>query len=74
MSQGTDVVVVSTVGIDTGKHTLHLIGLNDEGTIVLREKLACSRIGARECTAAPDRLRSWYGNALCGARADRARS
>ncbi len=27
------------IGIDTGKNTLHLIGLNDQGTIVLREKL-----------------------------------
>jgi hypothetical protein len=26
--------------IDTGKNTLHLIGLDDQGAIVLREKIA----------------------------------
>ncbi len=35
MSQRTDAVVVSTIGIDTGKNTLHLIGLDDKRTIVL---------------------------------------
>src|SRR5213078_1173618 len=44
MSQKTDAVVASTIGIDTGKNTLHLIGLDDQGTIVLREKLSRSRI------------------------------
>jgi transposase len=47
MSQKTDAVVISTIGIDTGKNTLHLIGLDDQGTIVLREKLSRSRIGWR---------------------------
>jgi transposase len=43
MSHGTDVVVI----IDTGKNTLHLVGLDDQGTIVLRERLGRSRIRAR---------------------------
>jgi len=43
----TNAVVVSTIGIDTGKNTLHLIGLDRQGTIVLREKLARGRIGTR---------------------------
>jgi hypothetical protein len=47
MSQGTDAVVISTIGIDTGKNTLHLVGLDDQGTIVLRERLARSRIRTR---------------------------
>jgi transposase len=34
MSQKTDAVVISTIGIDTGKNTLHLVGLDDQGTIV----------------------------------------
>ena len=38
MSQKTDAVVASTIGIDTGKNTLHLVGLDEQGTIVLREK------------------------------------
>jgi transposase len=35
------------IGIDTGKNTLHLIGLDDKGAIVLREKIARGRITAR---------------------------
>jgi hypothetical protein len=30
MFQKTEAVVARTIGIDTGKNTLHLIGLNDE--------------------------------------------
>ena len=47
MTRKTDAVVASTIGIDTGKNTLHLIGLDDKGAIVLREKLARGRIAAR---------------------------
>ena len=36
MSQKTDVTVARTIGIDTGKNTLHLIGLDDKEAIVLR--------------------------------------
>src|SRR5258705_4166084 len=39
--------VARTIGIDTGKNTLHLIGLDDKGAIVLREKVARGRITAR---------------------------
>ena len=47
MSQKTATTVAHTIGIDTGKTTLHLIGLDDKGTIVLREKVARGRIAAR---------------------------
>ena len=53
MSQKIDAVVASTIGIDTGKNTLHLIGLNDQGTIVLREKLGRSRIRTRLANVPP---------------------
>jgi transposase len=36
MSRKTDAAVARTIGIDT-KNTLHLIGLDDNGAIVLRE-------------------------------------
>jgi hypothetical protein len=39
VSRKTDAVVVRTIGIDTGKNTLHLIGLDDRGAIILREKV-----------------------------------
>jgi hypothetical protein len=44
MSQKTNAVAVRTIGIDTGKNTFHLIGLDEQGTIVLREKLARGRL------------------------------
>jgi len=47
MSHKTATTAAHTIGIDTGKNTLHLIGLDDMGAIVLREKIARGRITAR---------------------------
>jgi transposase len=47
MSHKTAATVARTIGIDTGKNTLHLIGLDDKGAIVLREKVARDRITVR---------------------------
>jgi transposase len=47
MSHKKAATVTHTIGIDTGKNTLHLIGLDDKGTIILREKVARGRIAAR---------------------------
>ena len=47
MSHKTAATVAHTIGIDTGKNTLHLIGLDDKRAIVLREKIARGRIAAR---------------------------
>jgi hypothetical protein len=47
MSHKTAAAVAHTIGIDTGKNTLHLIGLDNRGAIVLREKIARGRIPAR---------------------------
>jgi len=51
MPSKTHAVVVRTIGIDTGKNTLHLIGLDDKGAIVLREKVSRGRIAARLANA-----------------------
>ena len=56
MSHKTAATVAHTIGIDTGKNTLHLIGLDDKGAIVLREKI-CPRSDhgpARQCAAVSD--------------------
>jgi transposase len=45
--------VVRTIGIDTGKNTLHMIGLDGKGTIVLCEKASRSRIAARLVNVPP---------------------
>ena len=46
-ARATTATVAQTIGIDTGKNTLHLIGLDDKGTTVLREKIARGRITSR---------------------------
>ena len=51
MPSKTDAVVARTIGIDTGKNTLHLIGLDEKGAIVLREKVSRGRILARLANA-----------------------
>lgn len=32
MSKQTNAIAVSTIGVDTGKNTSHLIGLDEQGT------------------------------------------
>jgi transposase len=53
MPRKTDSAVVCTIGIDTGKNTLHLIGLDEKGRIVLREKVSRNRIAARLVNVSP---------------------
>ena len=38
---------VTTIGIDIGKNTFHLIGLDAEGNIALRRKLSRSQVMVR---------------------------
>jgi len=73
----TDTVVARTIGIDTGKNTLHPIGLDDKGAIVLREKVSRGRIAARlanvpQCLIGIEA--SMATHYLRGPRADIARS
>jgi transposase len=44
---------VVTIGIDPGKNTLHLIGLDARGGIVLREKVARAKIVSRLANVPP---------------------
>ena len=39
---------VATLGIDIGKNSFHLIGLDARGAIVLRQKLSRGRVEARQ--------------------------
>src|SRR5262245_9053824 len=39
----TESVAVATLGVDIGKNTFHLVGLDKRGTIVLRERLSRAR-------------------------------
>ena len=53
MPRKTDSAVVRTIGIDTGKNILHLVGLDEKGVVVLREKVSRSRIAARLVNVPP---------------------
>src|SRR6516165_10891719 len=44
---------VVTIGIDPGKNTLHLVGLDARGEIVLREKVARTKILSRLANVPP---------------------
>src|ERR1700757_4945231 len=44
---------VVTIGIDPGKNTLHLVGLDARGEIVLREKVARTKIVSRLANVPP---------------------
>src|SRR5208282_5625631 len=47
MPRTTSVHAVTTIGMDMGKNTLHMIGLDLRGAIVLREKVSRGRITSR---------------------------
>jgi transposase len=53
MSSKADTAIARTIGIDTGKNTLHLIGLDEKGAIVLREKVSRTRMTARFVNVPP---------------------
>ena len=47
MPRTSSVHAVTTIGMDMGKNTLHMIGLDSRGAIVLREKVSRGRIASR---------------------------
>jgi transposase len=47
MPRTSSVQAVTTIGMDMGKNTLHMIGLDSRGAIVLREKVSRGRITSR---------------------------
>ena len=38
---------VTTIGIDIGKNSFHVVGLDSEGSMVLRQKLSRGRVAVR---------------------------
>ena len=53
MPRTSTVHAVTTIGIDMGKNTLHMIGLDSRGAIVLREKVSRGRITSRLANLPP---------------------
>ena len=71
MPRTATVHAVTAIGIDMGKNTLHMIGLDSRGTIVLREKVSRGRITSRlaNLPPCPHWHRSGDGDALRCSRA-----
>ena len=46
---------ITTIGIDLGKNTFHLVGLDKRGAIALQRKVSRSQLEHRLCPALPDR-------------------
>ena len=53
MPRTSTVHAVTTIGIDMGKNTLHMVGLDSRGAIVLREKVLRGRIALRLANLPP---------------------
>ena len=53
MPRKSTVHAVTAIGIDMGKTTLHMVGLDSRGAIVLREKVARGRITSRLANLPP---------------------
>ncbi|SRR5260370_118402 len=57
---------ISTIGIDVGKNTFHLVGLDKRGAIVLQQKVTRHQLGRRlgnpSCNARLGHT-SWHGAA-----------
>jgi transposase len=53
MPRKFSVPTVTTIGIDMGKTTLHMVGLDSCGAIVLREKVSRGRIASRLANLPP---------------------
>src|SRR6478735_5344962 len=53
MPHKSTVHAVTAIGIDMGKNTLHMVGLDSRGAIVLREKVSRGRIASRFANLQP---------------------
>ena len=53
MPRRSTVRAVTTIGIDMGKNTLHIVGLDSLGAIVLRERVSRGRIKSRLANLPP---------------------
>ena len=53
MPRRSTVRAVTTIGIDMGKNTLHMVGLDSLGAIILRERVSRGRITSRLANLPP---------------------
>jgi transposase len=53
MARASSTSAVTAIGMDRGKNTLHMIGLDSRGAIVLREKVSRGRVTSRLANLPP---------------------
>ena len=53
MPRRSTVRAITTIGIDMGKNTLHMVGLDSLGAIILRERVSRGRITSRLANLPP---------------------
>ena len=53
MPRTSTMEAVTVIGIEMGKSTLHMVGLNSSGAIVFREKVSRGRIASRFANLPP---------------------
>src|SRR5215467_6687529 len=63
MPRRSTVLAVTTIGVDMGKNTLHMVGLDSLGAIVLRERVPRGRITLRLANLPPCLIGSEAGMA-----------
>jgi transposase len=59
MSRSTN-LSVATMGIDIGKNSFHVVGLDQRGAIVVRQRWTRSQIGARLANVPPRLIGKQY--------------
>ena len=53
MPEKPNTAIVAVVGIDIGKNWFHIVGLDDRGALVLRQKWSRSQVGSRFANMPP---------------------
>ncbi len=53
MTKQSSQATISTIGIDIGKNSFHVIGFDERGAIVLRQKLSRSQVAVRFANLPP---------------------
>jgi len=53
----TDIANIATIGMDLGKRSFHLIGMDARGKVIMRQQLSCDLSGTW-----PTSNRVWWGS------------
>jgi|TARA_B100000315_G_scaffold171721_1_gene160264 transposase len=65
MTKQTSQATISTIGIDIGKNSFHVIGFDERGAIVLRQKLSRGQVAVRFANLPRCLIGMWSYSGLC---------